>query len=167
MAIAKSSVLSLIVLDLNLPDLGGLELLGRLRQLSPAPILVLSMHAEPLYVTRALDAGASGYLTKNAAPEEIVIAVRKIIGGARYVESELAQQMTLQAASSDFDLGRLADRDLEIMRLLAQGRSLAQIADALGLGYKTIANTCTQIKAKLGVARTADLVRLAVQAGLG
>lgn len=165
--IAKGTRLALVILDLNLPDLGGLELLARLRQLNPAPVLVLSMHAEPLYVARALDGGASGYLTKNAAPEEIVVAVRKLIGGARYVESELAQNLTLQASSSDLALERLADRDLEIMRLLAQGRSLAQIASALGLGYKTIANTCTQIKAKLGVARTADLVRLALQAGLG
>jgi DNA-binding CsgD family transcriptional regulator len=75
--------------------------------------------------------------------------------------------MALHPASSDFALEQLADRDLEIMRLLAQGRSLVQIADALGLGYKTIANTCSQIKGKLGVARTADLVRLAIQAGLG
>jgi DNA-binding NarL/FixJ family response regulator len=124
------------------------------------------MHAEPLYVSRALDAGASGYLTKNAAPEEIIAAVRKITSGARYIESELAQHLTLHPASPDLALERLADRDLEIMRLLAQGRSLAQIAQALGLGYKTIANTCTLIKTKLGVARTADLVRLAVQAGL-
>jgi two-component system invasion response regulator UvrY len=164
---ARSDALAIIILDLNLPDLGGLELLGRLRQLSKAPVLVLSMHAEPLYVSRALDAGASGYLTKNAAPEEIIAAVRKIVAGGRYIEHELAQHMTLQADPSHLAIERLADRDLEIMRLLAQGRSLAEIATALGLGYKTIANTCTQIKTKLGVARTADLVRLAVQAGLG
>lgn len=167
MALARSTRLDLIILDLNLPELGGLELLSRLVQLGEAPILVLSMHAEPLYVSRALDAGARGYVSKNAAPEELLDAVRRVAAGGRYIENELAQSLALQQSGADQTLEQLSGRDLEILRLLAQGRSLSEIADALGLGYKTIANSCTQIKAKLGVPRTADLVRLGIQAGLG
>ena len=163
----RSIRLELIILDLNLPELGGLELLNRLIQLSPAvPILVLSMHAEALYAARAMDAGAQGYLSKNASPDELLVAVRRVAAGGRYIENELAQAIAVQPPNGGQLFEQLSPRDLEIMRLLAHGRSLAEIAAALGLGYKTIANTCTQIKAKLGVGRTADLVRLALDAGV-
>jgi two-component system invasion response regulator UvrY len=125
------------------------------------------MHAEPLYVTRAMDAGAHGYLSKNEAPEELLAAVRKVAAGGRYVEGEVAQALAVRAAEADEPMGKLSPRDLEMLRLLAQGRSLAEIADSLGIGYKTVANSFTSIKAKLGVARTADLVRLALEMGVG
>jgi DNA-binding NarL/FixJ family response regulator len=166
LAIARSKPLDLIVLDLNLPELGGIELLGRLIQLGSAPVLVLSMHAEPLYVARAMDAGAQGYVSKNASPDELLTAVRRVAAGGRYVEGELAQTLAQQGADPAQSLDRLSARDLEILRLLAAGKSLSEIADALGLGYKTIANTLSLIKAKLGVARTSDLVRLTLEAGI-
>lgn len=167
LALARGGALDLVLLDMNLPELGGLELLGRLQAVVPnLPILVLSMHAEPLYVTRAMNAGARGYVSKNIAPDELVTAIRQVAAGGRYIESELAQALVLNPAPEAEPFEQLSPRDLEIMRLLARGRSLSEIADALGLGYKTIANTCTQIKAKLGVARTADLVRLALESGL-
>jgi DNA-binding NarL/FixJ family response regulator len=154
----------LTILDLNLPGLGGLELLRRLAQLGAGKILVLSMHAEPLYARRALEAGAHGYVSKNAAPDELLAAIRRVAGGGRYVEAEIAQALALGAGAEALDA--LSPRELEIMRLLAGGASLAEIADALGASYKTIANTCTLIKSKLGVARTADLVRLAIETGV-
>jgi two-component system, NarL family, invasion response regulator UvrY len=154
----------LIVLDLNLPGLGGLELLRRLVAIEIGRILVLSMHAEPLYARRSLEAGAHGYVSKNAAPDELLTAVRRVAGGGRYVEAEIAQALALGAGAET--LNALSPRELEIMRLLAAGSSLAEIAEALGASYKTIANTCTQIKSKLGVARTADLVRLAIETGV-
>jgi DNA-binding NarL/FixJ family response regulator len=154
----------LTILDLNLPGLGGLELLRRLAQLGAGKILVLSMHAEPLYARRALEAGAHGYVSKNAAPDELLTAIRRVAGGGRYVEAEIAQALALGAGREALDA--LSPRELEIMRLLAGGASLAEIADALGASYKTIANTCTLIKSKLGVARTADLVRLAIETGV-
>lgn len=163
--IARQTPLDLIILDLNLPELGGFELLGRLRQLTATPILVLSMHAEPLYVTRALEAGAAGYLSKNVAPDELLSAVRRVAGGARYVETEIAQGLAVQPALP-LSMSQLSARDLDILRHLAAGRSLGDIAAALGLGYKTIANNCTAIKAKLGVSRTADLLRIVIEAGL-
>lgn len=157
----------LIVLDLNLPGLGGLELLRRLlREAASARILVLSMHAEPLYAVRALEAGAQGYMSKNAAPEELLAAIRRVLAGGRYVEAGIAQEIAMQGTLVTHPLQRLTERDLEVMRLLAQGSSLQQIADALGIAYKTVANTCSQIKSKLGVGRTADVVRVASEFGL-
>jgi len=166
LAIARTHDLDMIVLDLNLPELGGLELLARLRQLGPMPILVLSMHAEPIYVTRALEAGAQGYVSKNASPEELLTAIRQVGGGGRYVEQELAQALILHSQVPTASLAQLAPRDLEILRHLAAGRSLGEIAEALGLGYKTIANNCSLIKTKLGVTKTADLLRIALEAGV-
>jgi two-component system invasion response regulator UvrY len=164
-ALVRARAPELTVLDLNLPGLGGLELLRRLIQAGAGRILVLTMHAEPLYAKRALEAGAAGYVTKNASPDELLTAVRRVAAGGRYVEAELAQALAVQAAEGPgFD--NLSPRELEIMRLLAGGSSLAEIAEALGVGYKTVANTCSQIKSKLGVSRTADLVRLAIETGV-
>jgi len=122
------------------------------------------MHAEPLYARRALDAGAHGYVSKNAAPDELVAAVRRVAAGGRYVEAEIAQALALGAGAEATDA--LSAREIEILRLLGAGSSLAEIAEALGASYKTVANTCTLIKSKLGVARTADLVRLAIETGI-
>jgi DNA-binding NarL/FixJ family response regulator len=131
-----------------------------------APILVLSMHAEPLYARRALEAGAAGYATKNISPDELVMAVRRILAGGRYVESELAQALAIHETGRAPGFDALSPRELEIMRLLAKGASLAEIAAAIGVGYKTVANIASQMKSKLGVSRTADLVRLAVETGV-
>ena len=162
--LARSFHPALVILDLNLPGLGGLELLRRLVAIEAGRILVLSMHAEPLYARRSLEAGAHGYVSKNAAPDELLTAVRRVAAGGRYVEAEIAQALALGAGVET--LNALSPRELEIMRLLAAGSSLAEIAEALGASYKTIANTCTLIKSKLGVARTADLVRLAIETGV-
>lgn len=166
LAIARAQSLDLIIVDLNLPELGGVELVARLRQIGATPILVLSMHAEPLYVTRALDAGAQGYVSKNASPDELLTAIRRTAAGGRYVEQEIAQALALQTTTPAGSLAQLAPRELEILRQLAAGKSLSEIADALGLGYKTIANNCSLIKTKVGVTRTTDLLRLALEAGL-
>jgi DNA-binding NarL/FixJ family response regulator len=162
--LARSFRPALVILDLNLPGLGGLELLRRLVAIEAGKILVLSMHAEPLYARRSLEAGAHGYVSKNAAPDELLAAVRRVAAGGRYIEAEIAQALALGAGAET--LNALSPRELEIMRLLAAGSSLAEIAEALGASYKTIANTCTLIKSKLGVARTADLVRLTIDRGI-
>ncbi len=157
----------LVLLDLNLPGIGGLELLRRmLLEDKTVRILVLSMHAEPLYATRAIELGARGYLSKNASAEELLTAVRRVAEGGRYIENEIAQELALQKLSPGHELQDLTARDLEIMRLLAEGMSLTEIADALGISYKTAANACSHIKAKLGVTRTNDLVRMAMTLGV-
>jgi two-component system, NarL family, invasion response regulator UvrY len=157
----------LVLLDLNLPGIGGLELLRRmLAENTAVRVLVLSMHTEPLYVARAVQLGAHGYLSKHASAEELLAAVRRIALGGRHIENDIAQELALRAVSPGHDLNDLSERDIEIMRLLAEGRGLAEIAEALGIGYKTVANACSAIKTKLGVTRTNDLVRLAMTLGI-
>ena len=157
----------LVLLDLSLPGIGGLELLRRiLLEDKDVRVVVLSMHAEPLYVARAMELGARGYLSKNASAEELLTAVRRTIDGGRYIENDIAQELALQAVTPANVLHALTERDLEIMRLLAEGLGLTEIAGALGVSYKTTANTCSQIKAKLGVTRTNDLIRLAMTLGV-
>ncbi len=157
----------LVLLDLNLPGMGGLELLRRmLLEDQSVRIVVLSMHAEPLYAARAMELGARGYLSKNASADELLTAIRRIAEGGRYIENAIAQELALQKVSPGGGVQDLTERDIEIMRLLAEGLSLTEIADALGIGYKTVANACSHIKAKLGVARTNDLVRLAMTLGI-
>jgi two-component system, NarL family, invasion response regulator UvrY len=157
----------LILLDLHLPGIGGIALLRRLLLISPAArILVFSMHAETMYAARALQAGARGYVSKNASPEELQMALQRVIDGGRYVEREIAQELALHGPVDADPWNKLTERDLEILRLLSEGRSLAQIAAVIGVSYKTVANVCTQIKAKLGVTRTADLVRLSIEMGV-
>jgi two-component system invasion response regulator UvrY len=161
LAMARTERPDLVILDLNLPDLGGLEVLSRLlREDRALRVLVLTMHAEPLYATRALQAGAKGYVSKAASPAEITAAVQAVARGEGYVEAKVAQAIAL-GAQKTFD--NLSGRDLEILRLLAEGRSLGEIASALGVAYKTAANSCTQLKDKLGVSRTGELIRMAVE----
>jgi two-component system invasion response regulator UvrY len=159
-----------VVLDLNLPGgIGGLELLRRLiledhAGTAPARVLVFSMHTDAIYAARALQAGARGYISKDAAPDEIVLAARRVAAGGGYLEHGIAEELALQRVSGGaHPMLELTGRDLDILRLLGEGRSLAEIAGALGIAYKTVANTCTRLKGKLGVARTADLVRVAIE----
>lgn len=159
---------ALVILDLNLPGLGGLEVLGRLKATDPrARILVLSMHDDQTHVTRALQAGAMGYVTKNADPEELLKAVARVAQGDRYIAREIAEAIVFSNLRSPPNPRQeLSARDLEILRLLADGCSLPQIADTLGISYKTAANNCTRIKSKLGAGSTAELIRIAIRCGL-
>ncbi len=153
-----------VILDLNMPGAGGLDLLKRLLIEDPrARVLIFSMHTTALYVARALQSGAKGYVSKSASAEELVEAIRQVMGGGRYVERELAADLALNVFGSEDPGKALSARELDIMRLLAKGKSLSAIADALGISYKTVANTCTAIKHKLLVQRTSDLIRLAVE----
>lgn len=158
----------LVILDLNLPGTGGLDLIRRLKlEEARIRILVFSVHADSIHVARAIEAGASGYVTKNAAPEQISEAVFRVAEGHNYIEHALAQELALRRIEAPADpLQGLSRRDLDILRLLANGLSLQQIADRIGVSYKTVANNCSQIKTKLGLARTADLVRVAIENGI-
>ncbi len=154
---------NLVVLDLNLPGGGGLDLLRRL--LAEAPklrVLIFSMHSSPAYVMRAMQEGAAGYVTKSASADELVEAIRKVAAGGRYLQRDLVTDL---AASGIWSRGPkpLSARELDILRLLAQGKTLAEIAAGLGTSYKTIANACTTLKDKLMAESTGDLIRLAVE----
>lgn len=153
----------LVILDLNLTGAGGLEMLRRLLATDPsAKVLIFSMHAEPGFAARALKAGAKGYVSKSAPSDELIVAVNLVLQGGNYVDREMASALALGHHGSDDPLQSLSVREVEILRLLGQGKSLTAIADALGVAYKTVANNCSQMKAKLGVERTADLIRLAL-----
>lgn len=154
----------LVLLDLNLSGIGGLELLRRLLSINEkARIVVFSMHAEPIYAARALRLGARGYVSKSAGAEELVAAVKRVAEGGRYVESEIASELAFSQLATEDPLQQLTTREIEILRLLGDGNSLTEIAKATGVAYKTVANTCSIIKSKLGVERTADLIRVAIE----
>jgi DNA-binding NarL/FixJ family response regulator len=153
-----------VLLDLNFPNGSGLELLRRLlSEDKTVRVLVFTMHAEPLYVARALDAGALGYVSKSAAATELVTAIQKVAAGGRYVEHEIAAQLVVARYSGGDPLAQLTPREVDIMRLLGEGKTMATIASALGVTYKTIANSCSSIKTKLGAERVSDLIRLAME----
>jgi DNA-binding NarL/FixJ family response regulator len=153
----------LVILDLNLSGAGGLEMLRRLLvNEASAKVLIFSMHAEPGFAARALKAGAKGYVSKSAPSEELIAAVNRVLDGGSYIDRDMASALALGHHALDDPLQSLSVREVEILRLLGQGKSLTAIADALGVAYKTVANNCSQMKVKLGVERTADLIRLAL-----
>ncbi len=151
----------LAVLDIGLPGRSGLAILPALCALG-VRVVVLSAFGEPVYAQRALAAGAYGYVTKNAAPQVLLEALSAATEGRRFIEPAVAQDLALRNIASGGKLDRLTERELEIMRLLAAGRSLTEIAGVLGVSYKTVANTASLMRAKLGATRMADLIRLAM-----
>jgi two-component system, NarL family, invasion response regulator UvrY len=154
----------LIVLDLNLIGSSGLELLRRFVQLDETvKILILSMHSEPVYAARALQAGARGYISKSAGADEFVDAVRQVSKGGHYVEREIAAEIAVGKFLKKDPLDQLTTREIDILRLLGEGKSYTQIAAALGVAYKTVANSSSMIREKLAVETTADLIRLSVE----
>jgi two-component system invasion response regulator UvrY len=153
-----------VILDLTLPGQGGLALLPGLHK-AGLRVLVLTMHGEPLYATRAIAAGALGYVSKNIGPDALMQAIRLVAEGKRHIEPRIAQDLALQRIDAGDRLHQLTSRDMEILRLMAAGSSLADMAASIGVSYKTIANTVSQIRTKLGVPRTADLIRLAIEMG--
>ena len=154
----------LVILDLNLVGSSGFELLRRLIQLDRSiKILVLSMHSEPIYAARALQAGARGYVSKSAGAEEFVDAVREVGRGGHYIEREIAGELAIGKFSQQDPLDLLTTREIDILRLLGAGRTYAQIAAALGVSYKTVANASSLIREKLSVQTTAELIRLSIE----
>ena len=165
--LVRGAPFDLVILDLNLPGLGGLELLRRILKASPkAQVLVFSFHNEAIYANRAMEAGARGFVSKSAAPEEFLAAVQTVLAGGTVIERDIASEIAAQEIGENAYLRPLTQRDLEILRLLAAGKSLAQIGEALGIAYKTVANTLSRIKEKLGVTHTADLIRIVIGRGL-
>jgi DNA-binding NarL/FixJ family response regulator len=128
--------------------------------------MVFSQHTEAIYATRALESGARGFVSKNATPEELLAAIETILSGGTAIEKDVAAEMALHDLAEDAYLRPLTERDLEILRLLSAGDSLSEIADKLGIAYKTVANTLGRIKEKLSVGQTSELIRIAVGRGL-
>jgi DNA-binding NarL/FixJ family response regulator len=164
--LAREEDWDLAVLDLSLGNESGLEVLKELKQIRPRlPVLILSMHSEEQYARRAFKAGASGYITKDSRRAELAQAVNKIAAGGTYITSALAERLV-------FDLGResnrpphemLSDREFEVMRLIASGKTVTEIADLLSLSDKTISTYRARLLEKMAMKTNAELTRYAIQ----
>ncbi|WP_297807935.1 response regulator transcription factor [uncultured Methylophaga sp.] len=158
----------MVLLDITLPGMGGLEVLRRIRaNREDAKVLMFSMHEDPVFASRAMQSGAKGYITKNNAADHLVEAVEKVLDGKIYLSPDMAQQLAmLNIDAGTSALSDLSRRELEILRLLGEGKSMNEISDVLGISYKTVANNLTQIKSKLDINKTAELMRFAISHGL-
>lgn len=160
----------LAIFDLSMPGLNGLELLARVRSLHPdTPVMILTMRAEEPYATRAFQAGARAYVTKDTATKELVAAVDKVISGGVYVSATLADRLLLRLSGGQppSSLSLLSDRELEVLRRLVSGQRPIEIAGALHLSVKTVSSHKTRIQEKLDLPGTAALVRFGLEQGLG
>jgi DNA-binding NarL/FixJ family response regulator len=157
-----------IVMDLSMPGMGGLEAIRRIKAKNVAiRILVFTMHDSIAFVEQALEAGASGYITKNNAPKVLLEAIRKIANGGTYIDEKLADKLSMKEnLGSGTPLGGLSRREFQIFCKFAEGKNANEIADDLSLSVKTVANYQTQIKEKLGITSTAELVKLAITHGI-
>jgi DNA-binding NarL/FixJ family response regulator len=156
------------VMDINLPGLGGIEAVRRIvARLPEAKVLMFSMHEDTVFSSRALQAGARGYVTKSAAPEVLVEAVRLVAAGKLFISHEMAQELAVQMLPGrDNPIDALSAREFEVFRLLVAGHSLQEISRILCLSYKTVANYQSNMKHKLDVSNTAQVVRIALSHGL-
>jgi two-component system, NarL family, invasion response regulator UvrY len=154
-----------VVMDLSLPGIGGIEATKRIyARDNKAKILVFSMHEEVIFVEQALQAGASGYITKSTDPQLLVEAIMMLSRGEKYIDAELAQRLAYEKSRGhDSLLSDLSTREFEIFCMLAEGSNTSEIAKCLSLSYKTVANYSTQIKNKLDVTTVADIARLAIR----
>ena len=160
---------NILILDIHLPDKNGVEVLKEVKMVKPdLPVVVLSLSPEDQYGIRVLRAGGSGYLTKESAPEELVTAVKKVIGGGRYVSSNLAEQLAASIApqANGPSHQSLSDRELEVLEYLGSGKTVTDIADTLALSVKTVSTYRSRLLEKLHLKTTADLIRYAYEHGL-
>ncbi len=159
----------IVVIDLSMPGIGGLETIKRITQRDEtANILVFSVHDEQVYIHRALNAGAKGYITKNSAPNILPEAIDSILQGHIYIEQGLIKENTGQSSAHNYQqiIADFSVREFDIFRLLAKGLTAHKIADELCLGYKTVANYVTQIKKKLYVSNVTELAHIALIQGV-
>src|SRR5678815_251454 len=157
-----------VILDLSMPGRSGIDLLTEIKHRYPKlPILIMSLHGEEQFAVRALRAGAAGYLTKSAAPEQLISAFERIVRGGRYISQTVAERL---AAAAGGDIGaphdRLSDREFEVMRGIASGESVSEIADRIHLSVKTVSTYRARLLEKMGMTTNAELTRYAIQNGL-
>jgi two-component system, NarL family, invasion response regulator UvrY len=156
-----------VVLDIALPGVSGIETLRRIVARRPdARVLMFSMFQEGIYASRAIGAGARGYVSKASAPDLLVEAVRCVAAGGRYLSPDVEQAMTKQSSPTNRLVAALSTRELEVLRLLSQGYGVEEIGERLGLSPKTAANHQSSIKQKLGASSALQLILIAQQSGL-
>jgi two-component system, NarL family, invasion response regulator UvrY len=156
------------LIDINLPTVSGFELARRvLEHDGSARIIMFSMNADPVFVARAIQIGAKGFVSKTGDPQDLVDAIREVGKGGVYLPPALARSMAFAGpAVANNPLSKLNSREMEILRLLSAGKSLSEIAWLVHSPYKTVANTSSIIRQKLGVRTSAELVRLAIESGV-
>jgi two-component system invasion response regulator UvrY len=158
-----------LIMDLHMPGISGMDLLRQVHAIRPGlPVLILTVQPEDLYARRLLQAGASGYLTKESLVDELLVAVRKVCSGKRYVSESLAEQLAfaMDSSSERAPHESLSDREFEVLRLLASGMTPTEIADKLCLSVKTVSTYRTRVLEKMSMKTNADLMRYALKAGL-
>ncbi|MGA8808530.1 MAG: response regulator transcription factor [Thermoanaerobaculia bacterium] len=162
---ARQGEWDVVILDLNLPDRSGLDVLAQLRAVAAGiPVLILSMHGEASYAARALKAGAAGYVSKNTAREHLVIAIRKLANGERFLTPELAESLAfgmMGAKTSGHQ--SLSDREFQVLCLIAAGRPPREIATELNVSVKTVATHRARLLAKMGLKNNAEVVGYAIE----
>lgn len=161
--IVREFIPDIIILDLNLPDVNGLSLLAALVSAAPErKIIVFSMYDDPAFAQRALESGAKGYITKNDDPDVLLQAIETVAGGGLFLTASMAGKLALMAAKGSNDpLRDLSGREREVLELLGDGKTLAEIADRLNISYRTSASLTAQIKTKLNITSTAALIKWA------
>jgi DNA-binding NarL/FixJ family response regulator len=158
-----------LVLDITMPGRNGLDVLKEVKRKWPTlPVLVLSMHPEDQFAIRILRAGAAGYITKESAPEELVGALRKVCGGGKYVSSQLAERLAvfIEDEGTRPPHEKLSDREFEVLRMLALGKTVTEVAEELLLSVKTVSTYRSRVLEKMKMTSNADLTRYALQNGL-
>lgn len=166
----KKGRFDIVLLDISMPGMSGIDTLEELKKLKPSlPVLILSMYPEEEYAVRALKAGASGYLTKKSAPDELATAIRKIYRGERYISPTLAD---LLASNLMDDSERplhesLSNREFQVMRMIVEGKALKEIAGEMSLSPKTVSTFRSRILQKLNMTSNAELIQYAVKNKLG
>jgi two-component system invasion response regulator UvrY len=156
------------VIDINLPTVSGFELARRiLARAATARIIMFSMNDDPVFAARAIEIGAKGYVAKTGDPQDLVEAIREVGNGGVYLPAAIARSIAFAGpAFARSPLSRLTSREMEILRLLSAGKSLSEIAWMVHSSYKTVANTSSIMRQKLGVRTSAELVRLAIESGV-
>lgn len=158
--------IDLLILDISMPGLSGLDVIKELRSnKSRISILILSMYPEEQYALRAIKAGASGYITKASAPEELIEAIRKISKGGTYISSSIAERLlfSLKGDSEKLPHEALSNREYQILKMMASGKTVSQIADELFLSVKTISTYRTRILEKMNMKSNAELIHYAIK----
>jgi two-component system, NarL family, invasion response regulator UvrY len=165
---ALSAPFDAVVLDLSMPGRSGIDLLAEVKHRHPRlPVLIMSLHGEEQFAVRALRAGASGYLTKSAASEQLIAAFERIVRGGRYISETLAERLAMAAGGeTGAPHDRLSDREFEVMRGIASGESVGDIADRIHLSVKTVSTYRARLLEKMGMTSNAELTRYAIQNGL-
>ncbi|SDI69864.1 two component transcriptional regulator, LuxR family [Paraburkholderia steynii] len=164
----RTCAVDLLLLDMTMPGISGIDLIRRVRAERPSlPILVLSFHEEAQVASRALRAGATGYLTKDSEPDVLLAAIRKLVDGGRFIDPKLVDSMVFETDRSDLPPHEvLSNREFQVLQMMAAGNSINEIADTCALNAKTISTHKMRLMQKLGLVNNAEVIRYAIRHGL-